>query len=758
MPLKPIRYPLDRTGTSPDNLVQNERRTLKPARNRVFNTQNGAFFTESFTLRDLTTGQTLQKGVQYKFDNFHRIASQDLKQEVASLIVVVDESVGSEVAYDYQVVGGYYSYSVNAIVKQIEDLKLDNRPVEWGNILNKPEVFPPAPHLHDAGDVYGLEYVVNLLEMIRQAILVGDEGSHTLIYQYIDQLFQELKASVESVVTTVDTHVNADNPHGLTLEKMGIQDHLKGIRDDIVALDSAFKLHANNKNNPHETTPTKLGVYTKTEVNNLLKTIQDDLTAIRRHFTDYSNPHRTTAAQVDAFTKAETNVLVNAVRNALTAYQNRRDNPNVVTAGQTGAYTKAETTTEATRVFNSLATKAIEDVIKNRLTNAAYVLKEETLPISTAAYNQLRWNKDGLYYGTEPPPETKNLYVDVVNGVNETVTRSNGRGTREKPLKTIAFAVDQGPPNVSRAIFIMESQVHKVGFDLRDFNASAKSEAEMNRTGVDYGRIKCRGGEIFIRPYGPKTDLIPNPVGNHKYVLDQVFQLNTIIEFCHLYPYLKSAANPALGFYLTRSSFVGDQPGKSGFNFSAITFRRYNPSDLLRAKFQPDTVTYDSGWCVNSVQGVDLNFNLENCQTDTTYKDRTRVLAGSEGPFWAGSAHKSTYSYNFSAAPPGDYFINKLYNNKALYNTKGVTSAYFDSSMSQADNQDMILNWFVQPEYDSHDWINLTSNIAPPNVESDGFVVRAGKLFAKVKVGDTFREVQIAPPLYGDTLPANLLT
>ena len=156
MSLKPIRYPLDKTGKSPDNLVLNETRTLKPTKVRCFATSNGGFFTESMVIRDTKTGKVLTKD-QYGFDNLFDMATKDCGKEVAGIVVITDKSVSNTISYDYQCIGGLYGYSVEAIIQQIEALKLDNRPVEWGNIFNKPSIYPPAKHLHDIGDVYGFE-------------------------------------------------------------------------------------------------------------------------------------------------------------------------------------------------------------------------------------------------------------------------------------------------------------------------------------------------------------------------------------------------------------------------------------------------------------------------------------------------------------------------------------------------------------------------------------------------------------------------
>lgn len=205
MPNNISRYDLDRTGRSPDNLVVNESRTLRPTTNRIIVPTGGSFFTKSFVLRD-STGTVLELGRQYRFANFNEAASIDLQQEIADTVLVVDRSVSATVYYDYQVVGGLYGSSKQALITQIERLGLDKRKVEWGNIIHKPTSYPPHRHLHSLADVYGWQYVVQTLESVRQAILIGDAASHDAIYTYVDNIDTKLKGLIDAISDSVDDH------------------------------------------------------------------------------------------------------------------------------------------------------------------------------------------------------------------------------------------------------------------------------------------------------------------------------------------------------------------------------------------------------------------------------------------------------------------------------------------------------------------------------------------------------------------------
>ena len=207
MPINPIRYPLDLTGTSRDNLVLNELHTLKPTRVRAVALQNGAFYTASVVIRDVATARVLVAGQDYEFDNLYQMASEHAKAEVAAIIVITNIEVSNTISVDYQCIGGLYGYSTTAIMQQIEDLQLDNRKVEWGNIYNKPAVYPPAKHLHDIGDVYGFEYLVQAIQQLRHAIMVGDEGAHENIYRYIEKTVGNTSDRVRELENALRRHI-----------------------------------------------------------------------------------------------------------------------------------------------------------------------------------------------------------------------------------------------------------------------------------------------------------------------------------------------------------------------------------------------------------------------------------------------------------------------------------------------------------------------------------------------------------------------
>ena len=152
-----LKYPLDITGLDNNNLVLGERHELTAGLKRAFVPTYGAFFSESLVVRESETNKTLVSGVDYVAAQLEQSASLLTGKEICSVIVITNPEVDQRISIDYQVLGGEFSASTQALVNMVENLDLDERPVLWGDILGKPTAYPPTPHLHDIGDLYGFE-------------------------------------------------------------------------------------------------------------------------------------------------------------------------------------------------------------------------------------------------------------------------------------------------------------------------------------------------------------------------------------------------------------------------------------------------------------------------------------------------------------------------------------------------------------------------------------------------------------------------
>lgn len=304
-----IRLPLDPDGTSPDNKIVGEPHTLSGRRIRAFATHSGAFFTESMSVIDATTGVPLRKD-QYYAAEMYQFPSNRYGKEICAIVIVTDPTVSNSILANYQALGAEYSTSQQAIIQQIERLQLDTRPVAWKDIIGKPAGFIPSAHLHDAGDIYGFEYLVFAIDRIRDAIILGDVASHDAIYAYIDHLEAVLRALITQNGQALGNHLNDKmNPHGVTAGQINVftkQETSNLLAQSISNLRAALNSRIDQ------------------EVAALVASINTLSTRLDQHIANRLNPHGVTAAQTGAMTILETNTAISvAVGNASTSLNNR---------------------------------------------------------------------------------------------------------------------------------------------------------------------------------------------------------------------------------------------------------------------------------------------------------------------------------------------------------------------------------------------------------------------------------------------------
>ena len=214
MPFPLIRYPLDYTGVSVNNKIVDEVKLLESnKRYRVASPTYGPFFAESFILYDDDTNRLLVRGVDYNFAELLQEASIKTGKEIYNLVIVDTSLVSANIRYTYQVLGGNFLFNAQAIVDMYETFSNDERPVNWDNVLNKPDTYNPTLHNHYISDVYGFEPLVSVLDRIRNAIVLSDVPA-----------FEDLIVYVNSRALAAATEQDIDNGIGvnkvITLEKL----------------------------------------------------------------------------------------------------------------------------------------------------------------------------------------------------------------------------------------------------------------------------------------------------------------------------------------------------------------------------------------------------------------------------------------------------------------------------------------------------------------------------------------------------------
>lgn len=488
------RYEYDPRGNNPNNLVVDEIHEVENRQKKVIVPMYAYFYTDSVVIKDLDNDRILESN-EYFFDDHSQVIFENTNLPAAGAIIITSPTSGVRFSIKYQVVGGAASgkHKVDILAK-FKEINLDDRKVDWSNIINKQSTYPPQGHKHPMWQTYAYGQLIHMLEQLKNARLIGDSAMLGLLFEKFNALSDELRSytrkNISELNDTINTLKNTDLSNLITRTA-----HDKAVTElnrTITTLGEAVReAQASIGGKASNSDVTRMLQGTHDDLSNQFnRAIEETTKALKELITSTSATDKNTLTTEYG---KEIALLTNAVLNKLL---NGNLSPYKLSAkDQTIQLTDTE--------LNSYVTNNLPGNLK---------LRESVIPISTTEYNGLRWSKDGLYYGTTADDIYKNIYVDPDIGKDETITIDNGRGSRAKPVASIAFALTQGPGNVSRVIHIAEGKTHVIGQEVIDYidgQFTYKQKPE-NIANLPYATV--RGGTVVIRPFGTGCDAVtPHP-------------------------------------------------------------------------------------------------------------------------------------------------------------------------------------------------------------------------------------------------------
>ena len=358
-------------------------------------------------------------------------------------------------------------------------------------------------------------------------------------------------------------------------------------------------------------------------------------------------------------------------------------------------------------------------------------LTREVIPISSVESNMIRWNNDGLYYGNVPDELTKNLYVDPTSGVDEPITETNGRGTRNKPLATLAYALTQGPTGVNRTIYLAEGKEHKVGRKAIAINTSGISYESVPQNHATNDIAYIRGGRVVIDIYGPRIDALYNGSQSSRDYTDSVISedrtkalkvknIDTRLVFQGIRHdgsvYLRN--NPKKALHLTCLEFIG----VPDVIFKNLTLVNYTDDRTLvnTAITDHDYVVYEDAR-FNRLQSANIFFN--NCcfNTGEVYQNNIQTFYP---VFMRTSEFYKNLSF-YSNRLESDFvwgkgiIINYNSNNSTILAREGVSlPRFFEISGDNYSDTDGNVTHFMGMKIGNGEYVNVRTNFYPSEEKS----------------------------------------
>ncbi|MEG3034044.1 MAG: hypothetical protein RR877_00955 [Aurantimicrobium sp.] len=163
----------------------------------------GAFFSDSLVLFDKINKRRLNYGVDFCAAGLLQNETMSFGKSINSVVLILNREVSNNISITYQNLGGDYERN-NAGLEAILKLKRpDNDNPVFNDIEKLPTTFKPTFHKHDFGDIYGMDYLVFLLERLRMAVIWKKVEMVITVIEYINDFLNQL--SLDAIIKADDT-------------------------------------------------------------------------------------------------------------------------------------------------------------------------------------------------------------------------------------------------------------------------------------------------------------------------------------------------------------------------------------------------------------------------------------------------------------------------------------------------------------------------------------------------------------------------
>jgi hypothetical protein len=178
-------YALDLTGMLTVNKIVNEAQTLTPdngADKQYFIPTKGPFFGTSLVLQYKPSGNmnwlTAQPGSDYDPVGQLDALSSTTVSPVFVAVSVLNTAIQGQLRVTYQTLGGNFVFDRQALMGQLADMLINQRQIDWSQVVNLPMFFPVASHSHNADtDMVGMAPVTTRLDAMTSTLQTRGEAT-----------------------------------------------------------------------------------------------------------------------------------------------------------------------------------------------------------------------------------------------------------------------------------------------------------------------------------------------------------------------------------------------------------------------------------------------------------------------------------------------------------------------------------------------------------------------------------------------------
>lgn len=206
---------LDKTGVSANNLVTHEEHTLPNTSIRLITPKFGAYYSDTVQVYYKNASDQfvpLVKNADYIPTEILHKTTAMMGAEVCTVILVTESNIHTTLYVSYQALGGHDQINRDNLFALLDRIQNPSETIDYYEIQNRPKAFQPGPHLQDALDIYGLEYIRDAINKLDTAIVITDRQTHQELIKQIDaEKSGLLNTGTDGVTQLVDTTMTLVN-------------------------------------------------------------------------------------------------------------------------------------------------------------------------------------------------------------------------------------------------------------------------------------------------------------------------------------------------------------------------------------------------------------------------------------------------------------------------------------------------------------------------------------------------------------------
>lgn len=185
-----VSYPLDTSGVSPANLVQNELHTVSEGQFRDYHflvPDLAPFFVDHFSMKIVVNGTEtlLREDVDYSFALPYVTGTRVTGKQMYGALTLHNLDANGLLKVSYQTVGGDQVADRLHILTVLAEKAYNPRTTVFDILTNVPNAFPPVPHYQDYSTFFGQEELVAALNAIVTAIATNSSLTSATLTQFL---------------------------------------------------------------------------------------------------------------------------------------------------------------------------------------------------------------------------------------------------------------------------------------------------------------------------------------------------------------------------------------------------------------------------------------------------------------------------------------------------------------------------------------------------------------------------------------------